>query len=288
MLKIKTDESIYNHDDKVLRRIASFWDQISEGWLQVWGPHIHHGYYEGSQGNGSLEAQEKLLEKLTALIEIPDHAKILDVGCGMGGSSIYLAEKYQASVTGITLSKKQVAIARTQAKEKKIEQVNFTIEDALSLQSFQDNSFDILWSLESCEQFCDKNLFFKQAFRVLKPGGFLVLATWCSSEEEYEGKSARQYKKLCYSFDLPYMPTIKKYQTLLRQQNLRVVNTLNWSSQVKQSWDIGISRLNTYSLLQIIRLGGWRGFRFARQVKLMRDAFEQDRVHYGVFIATKS
>src|SRR5690348_16837034 len=110
---IKTDQPIIQHREKITQKIADFWDQISDGWRMVWGPHIHHGYYEdNTQLISPQEAQEKLIEKLTDMIEIKPQSKILDIGCGMGGSSFYLAKKYNAIVTGITLSQTQVNIAR--------------------------------------------------------------------------------------------------------------------------------------------------------------------------------
>jgi tocopherol O-methyltransferase len=288
MLKIRTDQAISDSREKITRTIASFWDQISEGWRIIWGPHIHHGFYENDRMLTPLQAQEILMHKLAAKLEISAQSKILDVGCGMGGSSLYLAGNYGANVTGITLSCKQKEIAEKQARESQTQQVNFKIEDALSLASFENNSFDIVWSLESCEQFYDKALFLQQAFRVLKPGGQLMLATWCSGHEEYADKLAKKYAKLCREFDLPYMPTMAHYRKILENQHFEVKEILDWSAQVQKSWDVGISLVNVMGLLKMLKLGGWRGLRFARQIKLMRDGFYDGRVKYGVFIAKKT
>lgn len=285
---VKTNQPIILNREKITHKIAHFWDGISEGWRKIYGPHIHHGYYENNQTITTQDAQEKLIQKLTDLLEIPSEAKILDVGCGMGGTSIYLAKKYHAVITGITLSQKQVNIATQQAQEKNIKNVTFKIEDALSLQSFENNSMDVIWSLESCEQFFDKSLFIQQAFRVLKPGGKLMLATWCSDKPEYEGKFEKKYKKLCRAFDVPYMPTIEYYRQLLKEQNFSLNASLDWSEFVLQSWDNGIMLVNAYSFLQILKMTGWRGLRFAKQIKLMRDAFQENRIQYGVFVATKN
>lgn len=284
---IRTNQPIMHNRSKIMRVIANFWDNTTEGWRVIWGPHIHHGYYENDHPVTPQQAQEVLIDKLAEMTEIPSHARILDAGCGMGGSSIYLAKKFNACVTGITLSQKQADIAREQCLSEKIENVDFKIEDALSLESFADQSFDIIWSLESCEQFYDKDLFIKNAFRVLKPGGKLMLATWCSDREEYRGALAQSYKKLCFAFDLPYMPTIHSYQNSLNKGGFQVSQVFDWSDFVKQSWDIGLSLANTYSFIKIIKMGGWRGFRFIRQVKLMRDAFNQNRVKYGVFLGVR-
>jgi tocopherol O-methyltransferase len=284
--KIKTDRPITHDRPEITREIADFWNKTSEAWQAIWGPHIHHGYFEHHHET-PIEAQEKLIEKLLALVEISPQVEILDVGCGMGATSVYLAKKYRASVTGITLSRKQVDMATRLAREHRVENVSFKVEDALSLASFRDNSFDIVWSLESCEQFYDKQMFIQQAFRVLKPGGRLMLATWCSGAEEYAGLQAKQYRKLCISLQLPYMPTIDCYATLLQQNGFIIDHGLDWSANVKETWAVGLASLRNFSFLRIFKMSGWRGLLFGRQGKLMREAFDQQRVRYGVFWACK-
>lgn len=61
-MPIRTDQPFILHREKITRKIANFWDQLSEGWRLVWGPHIHHGYYEDSQVITPNEAQEKLIK----------------------------------------------------------------------------------------------------------------------------------------------------------------------------------------------------------------------------------
>lgn len=287
-MKIRTDQPLMNDRLKITRIIANFWDKTSLAWRTIWGPHIHHGYFEDNHLLTPLEAQENLIEKLVQYLKINPESRILDVGCGMGGSSIYLAKKYQAEVTGITLSKKQIAIATQQSQAENIKTVTFEMDDALTLSKFADNSFDIVWSLESCEQFYDKDLFLRQALRVLKPGGQLMLATWCSDQDQYDGKLALQYKKLCKVFDVPYMPTIESYKRLLESAHFKVQHVFDWSSHVEKTWDVGISLLNAYSFLKLFLMVGWRAWIAFDQIKLMRDAFHRGNVRYGVFFAVKS
>lgn len=284
-MKIRTDQAFFQQA-KLTQTVANFWDQISEAWKTVWGPHIHHGYYDNDLLT-PLEAQERLIEKLIEEINIFPGYSILDVGCGLGGSSIFFGKKYSAIVNGITLSQKQVALAFEQAQLEKLSNVSFKVEDALSLSSFPNNSFNIVWSLESCEQFHDKKKFIDQAYRVLKPGGQLMLATWCSDQEQYEGAFAKKYQKLCAAFDVPYMPTIGYYSMLLKDCDFIVKSVLDWSEYVAKSWDIGLSLVKAYSLLKIIKMSGWRGLLFTFQLKMMRDAFREHRIRYGVFVATK-
>jgi tocopherol O-methyltransferase len=286
-VKIKTDHPFFHDPAKITQTVADFWDKISEGWHTIWGPHIHHGYYEHDKTLTPMEAQENLLQRLTDDLELPARAVILDVGCGMGGSSLYLAKKYNAQVVGVTLSQKQLEIATQKAQAENLSNVFFKIENALSLKSIANDSIDCVWSLESCEQFYDKNLFLQQAYRVLKPGGKLMLATWCSDREAYENAAARAYQKLCIAFDVPYMPTIQHYEILLADQRFTLQAAHDWSTHVEKSWSIGLSLTNAYSFISILKMGGVRGLRFVKQLKLMKNAFALGRVKYGVFFAVK-
>ena len=206
----------------------------------------------------------------------------------MGGSSLYLAKKFNAAVTGISLSGRQVDIATQSANKDGVKNIVFRVEDALSLASFPDNEFDLVWSLESCEQFYDKKLFIQQAYRVLKSGGDLMLATWCSNADEYMGLEAKKYKRLCVAFQLSYMPTISTYIQLLQQQDFVILHALNWSAKVRESWKIGLACLKTHSFFRLFKILGWRGLLFIKNAKLMQRGFDGGSVEYGVFVARKA
>src|SRR5690242_18413718 len=82
-------------------KVRDHYDRISPYYHSLWGEHIHHGYW--IRGDESKEvAQVQLIEPLARAAGIPPGARILDVGCGFGASSIYLARKYAAEATGIT------------------------------------------------------------------------------------------------------------------------------------------------------------------------------------------
>ncbi len=111
-------------------------------------------------------------------------AKMLDVGCGVGGTSRYIAKKLgpNADVTGITLSPNQVKRATELAKDQAVENAKFTVMNALEM-DFPDNSFDIVWACESGEHMPDKEAYINEMMRVLKPGGKFVMATWCQRDD---------------------------------------------------------------------------------------------------------
>lgn len=283
-MKVKTNSSLMKQQE-ANQRISQFWDNTSTAWQEIWGKHFHHGYFESNDSIAT--AQEKLLVQIAKLLNLSPDLKILDVGCGLGSSSIWLAQQFQAKVTGITISQKQIEIANQQAQTQNIKNVDFQLQDAHSLAQFADNSFDIVWALESCEQFYNKNLFIKQAQRVLKPNGQLMIATWCADREAFTGKLAQQYVKICRAFDTPYMPTLEHYQKILLKNHFTPTNILDWSSHVKDSWKIGVLQLKKVSFLKLLKYVSLHEINFLLKLKLMRNFFQEGYLRYGVFIARK-
>lgn len=173
------------------------------------GEHIHHGYWEDASETKE-QAQVNLIKLLLRISKIDENSTVLDVGCGIGGTSRYLASTLGCSVTGITISTKQVEIANRLTKaeaakdhpaESEAEpaepdadgfvklgrgKVRFVELDAEKMGDFfagRGASFDAVWISEALSHFPNKALFFENAFKVLKPGGKLALADWFKAED---------------------------------------------------------------------------------------------------------
>ena len=136
---------------------------------------IHYGYWDEqvkSFPQSLLRMNEVMIE--TAAITAGD--KVLDAGCGVGGSSIFIAKTIGANVTGITLSERQVQQATANAVKNGVgDKVNFAVMDYCST-NFPSGSFDAIWGCESICYADNKEKFINEAYRLLKPGGRLVVA----------------------------------------------------------------------------------------------------------------
>ncbi|NEQ21976.1 MAG: methyltransferase domain-containing protein, partial [Microcoleus sp. SIO2G3] len=116
------------------QQIREFYDASSGLWEEIWGEHMHHGYYgvTGSDRKDRRQAQIDLIEELLGWAQIQQAENILDVGCGIGGSSLYLAEKFNARATGITLSPVQARRASDRAQSAGLaSRTQFLVADAL-------------------------------------------------------------------------------------------------------------------------------------------------------------
>ena len=149
------------------------------------------------------EAQIELIELLVARSKLAKGSTVLDVGCGIGGTSRYLAREHGCKVQGVTISGTQVEIAeRLTAQEAGLTmncksapgdamrlangEVGFVELDAERMLAYfeaQSASFDCAWISEAASHFPDKALVFRNVATLLKPGGKLVIADWFKAED---------------------------------------------------------------------------------------------------------
>ncbi|RYD68841.1 MAG: methyltransferase domain-containing protein, partial [Verrucomicrobiaceae bacterium] len=89
----------------LVQDVRAHYDLLSPLYRWLWGEHIHHGYWEHDEPR--KVAQTQLIARLAARAEITPGSRVLDIGCGIGGSSLWLARELGCEVLGITISPAQ-------------------------------------------------------------------------------------------------------------------------------------------------------------------------------------
>lgn len=274
------------------QRIQAFYDASSQLWEQTWGEHMHHGYYgaDGQIQKERRQAQIDLIEELLRWARVEQPTQVLDVGCGIGGSSLYLAEKYGARVTGITLSPVQAERATQRAREAgRADRVSFQVADALHL-PFADQSFDLVWSLESGEHMADKVKFLQECYRVLKPGGLFLMATWChrpTGDQPLTTEEKNHLEAIYRVYCLPYVISLPQYEAIAQSLGFQSIQTADWSTAVAPFWDRVISSaLNPAAWWGLLQ-AGWSTIQAALSLGLMRQGYQQGLVRFGLLAAKR-
>jgi cyclopropane fatty-acyl-phospholipid synthase-like methyltransferase len=144
-------------------------------WLNRDNLAVHFGYTDDST-RGHTDALKNMNQILADRVTIQPGERVLDAGCGVGGSSLWLAIERSAEVVGITLAARQVAMAqRHAARRGLIGRVHFQVAD-FAATPFPEASFDVVWAVESLCHAPRKAAFYQEAARLLRPGGRVVVA----------------------------------------------------------------------------------------------------------------
>jgi tocopherol O-methyltransferase len=176
---------------------------------------LHYGYWDASTKNFH-EALLNINKVLSAKAVVTKSDRVLDAGCGIGGSSIWLAKNIGCSVTGISLSEKQVRKADALASAEGVEQLATFEQLDFTATGFPAGSFDVVWAIESVCHAADKAAFLKEAFRILKDNGRLIMADFFK-QENLQGKDAEEISQWAHGWAVEDFSTKEEFERELNR-----------------------------------------------------------------------
>ncbi len=264
------------------QRIIEHYDLISPYYHSLWGEHLHHGYW--IHGDESKEAaQLQLTEHLANLAGISIGAEVLDIGCGFGASTLYLAREYKARATGITISPVQVQMAQQAAAAASLD-ARFLLMDAEALRFTQ--QFDLLWSVESISHYHDRRKFFANAAQFLKPGGVFALTDWF----KLAGLSPAQTRKFIRPIEQGMfieLESMDDYESHLVGGGLEIIHRQDLTRQCAKSWDIALNIIRDKFFWSLAAKLGRHFVAYLRAFSAIRAGYRSGNFVYGLFVARK-
>jgi tocopherol O-methyltransferase len=264
------------------RKVVEHYDLVSSYYRSLWGEHLHHGYW--IRGDESKEtAQLQLTQHLAKLANVPIGAEVLDIGCGFGASSLFLAKEYRARATGITISPVQVEMAQKAGAAAELD-AQFLLMDAEAL-TFE-HQFDVLWSVESISHYYDHRKFFLNAARLLKPGGVFALTDWFKRA----GLSPSQTQKFIRPIErgmFVELEAMDDYECYLVESGLEIVHRQNLTKQCARSWDIGLDVIRDKSIWSLAATLGRQFVTYLRAFSAIHAGCRSGNFVYGLFVARK-
>jgi tocopherol O-methyltransferase len=167
-----------------LDAIGRYYDGLLKDYERFWGlkrhRRLHYGYFD-DQHRSQDAALENLDRILTEAVAIKRGERVIDAGCGVGGSSIFMAKELGAVVTAVNISDGQLSYARAAAQQEGVAD-RITLHKAdMTKTGLPDHSFDVFYAVDSIGHVDSLDSVFGEAYRLLRPGGRLVYTEFVRS-----------------------------------------------------------------------------------------------------------
>jgi tocopherol O-methyltransferase len=212
--------------------VADHYDDLDLFYREVWGEHVHHGLWLAGDETPARAAVQ-LVERVAAGLALAPGERVVDVGCGYGATARLLAREYGARVTALTVSARQHAYAT--AADAAPGGPRYLLCDWLA-SGLPDAHFDAAVAIESTEHMADKAAAFREAYRVVRPGGRVAVCAWIAREGARPWAVRTLLEPICREGRLAGMGTEAEYRALLGGAGLVVDGAEELSAQVKGTW----------------------------------------------------
>ncbi len=214
-----------SHEHEVQR----YYDNALHAYQQVMGDRWHHGDPEATTvGLPRMRCCEILEERIVALTGLGVGGKALDFGSGIGGPTCHMAKVSGASFVGVTNNERLNTVGRSRIAGLGLaERVSLvTLEDTgYKSLPFPDNTFDAATFYESVCHLPDKQAFFREINRVLKPGGRLGGEDWIQrpfGDLQTEQQIMKYMTPVNELFTIPWHGTVEGYRDMMLEAGLEV------------------------------------------------------------------
>ena len=293
LLSVCTSWVRKNRKYESVKSVASSYDSWTNDRLleNLWGEHIHLGFYEKPKLKKDFrKAKIDFVHELvfwSGLNLLPKGSRVLDVGCGIGGSSRILANDYGFDVVGISISQEQIKRANELTTNSDF--CRFEVMNALDLK-FDKGSFDGVWSVEAGPHIFDKQTFADEMLRVLRPGGILAIADWNKRDSIKNPLNFFEkfiMNQLLIQWTHPEFSSIEGFKNNLLNSPYcgSSVETSNWTKYTIQSWHESIYEgfRRPSSILKLGFRSLLKAFREIPTILMMRWSFSSGLMRFGVF-----
>jgi SAM-dependent methyltransferase len=238
-------------------RVRRYYIAATEDYLKYyqsdWHHHMHYGFDRDlPKGGNPTEHLVRYLAGVAGLLPpgtgpVPegwsnrDVSQVLDAGCGVGGSGIWLARNAPCRCVGITLVEHQTRLAKGFAAAAGVAPkgpgtpgapcARFAAMD-FTAPAFKENSFDVVWAMESFDHAPDKRAWVHEMATLLKPGGRLAIADGFREEKTLDARQSAVYKSFLAGWAVPHLCTARELETWAAEAGLELVHGEDISADV--------------------------------------------------------
>lgn len=250
-----------------------------------------YGFWNGETRN-LAEALANQHREMAERLAVSADDVVLEAGCGVGGATVHLCASHGARGTGITLSHKQALRGRLNAKSRDVaERASFAVTD-FTHTGFAGESFTRVFACESVCHAADKREFAAEAFRLLRPGGRLLVADGFLTRSDRTPAEHRAYREWCDGWALPGLATVREFQDALGDVGFADVSFVDRTEAVLRSarriWWLGMTVGSAIRVLNKVGLAPRSQVLHAIACIRQYEVLAGGVARYGVFTARKA
>ncbi|HSY49520.1 MAG TPA: methyltransferase domain-containing protein [Thermoanaerobaculia bacterium] len=266
-------------------------DDYSEFWSGPADSALHLGHLDADiQGHSASLVRTN--EYLAAQVTLAPGCDVLDAGCGIGGSSVWLTQTYGCRVTALNIVMEHLLQAKLDVRRLGLTSSVHPVCVDFHQIAMRDESFDVVWALESGVHSCSRLVMYGEFSRVLRGYGHLVLADIMIAERAQMNRSgALALDALTSGWALSSLTTESRMLTQLRAAGFKPIDVHDTSSLVAPS----VARLGDLARTAALRTdeevasGAWTQIRVGniRACIALDELFREGTLRYVIMSAKK-
>lgn len=224
------------------RRVVDYYDAETQRYLSGWNAHhFHFGIFRPGEVGPEhshpsdvpalAEALRRMVDRVVAPAALQPGQRVVDAGCGVGGTAFMLAARHRVDVTGVNVCAHQLEIAQRRATQARTS-VRFVWGDCSESLPFATASVDCVVNVESACHYADRPAFVAECARILRPGGVLVAMDWVSVDGLPEARHREAIAPVCDAWHLLSIESPASYARLVREAGLELVEEASFGDEV--------------------------------------------------------
>jgi cyclopropane fatty-acyl-phospholipid synthase-like methyltransferase len=259
-------------------------------WMTQSSLAMHYGIWDNNikKLNDAQINENKIISNY---LQLNSSDIVMDAGCGICGTSIWMAENCHCKAIGLTLCEKQAEQASKIIKKRNLErQVSVEIKDFCKT-DYKDEFFSKIFGIESICYAPDQKAFAIEAYRLLQPGGCFVRADGFLSKKDLTPYEKKVLSEWCEGWAVPGLETIEDYEKKLRDVGFTNIKSIVITDKIiksaKAMWWINMPFYLPFKLLYILKLLSRDNFMDVLASLNQRELFINGITSYVIVTADK-
>ncbi len=225
-------------DKDSVQKVKDYYNNVQSSYNSFWMNKRNLAMHLGFWDKNTKSQHDALINEnryIANALNINQNDIVLDAGCGVGGTAIWIAEEYGARVSGVSIMENQIELAKKYTKDRGVDDlVDFRVKNYIET-GFPDESFTKIYAMESVCHAENKEEFFAEAYRLLKKDGELAFIDEFVTKDKLNKNDQKLLNDWLVGWAVPNMLTAKEFKDGLKRMGFKNIKDSNVTKKVIKS-----------------------------------------------------